>query len=122
MSAHLHPGLRFTHAIHGAIGFLAILLCALCSSARAQFVPYDTVSARSVSGQFVVYAERQSPPFARTPAFTGGENFLKLEASFLAVSCERIKHALSDELGASGQWRGTIYISVHPAESGDDEI
>ena len=95
------------------------LLCALAGGANAQLLPMDPGSARSVSGQFIVQTARSN---LRAPDLSKDPKLLKLEPSLVTVSCERIKQALTVELGASGQWRGKIYLSLHPAQSADDEL
>ena len=67
----------------------------------------------SASGQFIV------SPAARThpPAFAANKNFIVLEPTLLAVSCERIKKALDNALGTGAEWDGRIYLSLHPARS-----
>jgi hypothetical protein len=95
------------------------LFGALAGTARAQLAPYDSVSARSVSGQFIVYSARQNSP---AQDFSNDANLLKLEPSLVTVSCERIKQILTSELGPGGQWRGKVHLALRPAQSADDEI
>ena len=109
-------GIRLAETVLGAPLWL---FCALVGVASAQLAPYDSVSARSVSGQFIVHSARLN---ARGRDFSNNPKLLKLEPSLATVSCERIKQALAAELGASGQWRGKIYLSLHPAQSADAEI
>ena len=92
-----------------------------CLSARAQLTGYDPLGARSISGQFVIHVETPNP-HARAPDFSDAPGMLKLEASLLAVSCERIKAALMGELGDKSQWRGRIFLSLRPAQTPEDEI
>lgn len=109
---------RGSHFSTNLVGTLGIF-CALAVTARAESPLPDTVSARSVSGQFVVYSARQT---SRAPDLSKDARLLKLEPSLVTVSCERIKQALAGELGAIGPWRGKIYFSLYPAQSADDEI
>jgi hypothetical protein len=95
------------------------LLCALAGTAGAQLAPYDSVSARSVSGQFIVYSAQQHSP---AQDFSNDATLLKLDPSLVAVSCERIKQVLASELGPGGQWRGKVHLALRPAQSADDEI
>ncbi len=85
----------------------------------AQLAPPDSVSVRSVSGQFIVYGARKQPP---AQIFFNDPNLLMLEPSLVAVSCERLKQALASEMGPGGQWRGKIHLALHPARSPNDEI
>jgi hypothetical protein len=70
---------------------------------------------RSVSGQFVIH-DRRAPASALNP---GGNartkpDELELAPSFLVVSCERIKQALTVELAAGRDWSGTINVTIRP--------
>lgn len=96
-----------------------ILVGTLAFTAGAQLAPHDSVSARSVSGQFIVYSADQNLP---GPDFPNDARLLKLEPSLVTVSCERIKQALASELGPNGPWRGKIFVSLRPAQSADEEI
>jgi hypothetical protein len=98
-----------------------IALLGLCAVASAQLLPPEFVSARSMSGQFVVseLKERfQSAP----PKSEKGEELLTFTPAFLVVSCERIKQAVWRELGASGNWSGRILIGLRPARTADDPV
>lgn len=101
---------------------VAVLLGVLRGVAIAQPAGSDLVSARSHSGQFVVYAGR----FATTPPPVFGlatnQNFIRLEPTLATVSCERIKQALMRELGATAPWRSTVYLVLHPARAPGDAI
>ena len=84
---------------------------------RAAAVPH-----LSLSGQFVIYNQ----PDTYLPAFTlkasEKTNYVEVDASMLAVSCERIKSALLAELGVKDQWRGKINVSLHRATSLDEPV
>ncbi len=101
---------------------IAILLGAWRGIAGAQPPGSDLVSARSHSGQFTVYAARSSPP--PPPAFGRATNqdFVRLEPTLVTVSCERIKQALTRELGATASWSGMVYLVLHPAQAPGDTI
>jgi hypothetical protein len=80
------------------------------------------VSARSRSGQFTIY----SPPSALT-APPGADlatklDFVSLDPTLLAVSCERIKQNLARELGATDAWRGKIFLFLYPATGADAPV
>jgi hypothetical protein len=53
---------------------------------------------------------------------TSGVSYVRLDPSVLAVSCERIKDALLNELGLSDHWRGAVYLSLHPVEHDQEPI
>lgn len=99
--------------------WLSALMGALEFTAPAQVQPFDTSSARSFTGQFIVRSQQQ---ISRGPDFSQDPRLLKLEPSLLTVTCERVKQALATELGPSGEWRGKIYLSLHPAQTADEEI
>jgi hypothetical protein len=99
--------------------FAAIFLPAVC---RAQIMPGGIIPTRSVSGQFIVTATRQMSPLAGLPAVATNADLVRLEPALLAVSAERIKDALWRELGVNGQWRGQIFLTLHPARSLDEDV
>lgn len=109
-------------AISRPIAILSLTALALAFPAQGQFSPVNQALARSVSGQFVVHGGRTSAARAGTAGIVSDGKLLQLEPSFVAVSCERIKHALADQLGDSGIWRGKIYLALQPAQTTDDEI
>jgi len=90
--------------------------------AGATQLPANLVSARSQSGQFVVYAG--STPGSIPPVLEPAKNqgFIRLEATLVAVSCERIKQLLTRELDDPAPWRGTIYLVLYPARGASDPI
>jgi hypothetical protein len=101
---------------------IAVFLGALQGSADAQPSNPDLVSARSHSGQFVVYAGRSSPPPLLVANLATNQNFVRLEPTLATVSCERIKQVLTRELGATAPWRGHIYVVLYPARGAGDTI
>jgi len=76
----------------------------------------------SLSGQFVIY--EPSDAFLRPIPLDGAarSNYVRVEAPFLAVTCERVKKALLAELQASDHWRGKISVSLHRARSLDEMV
>jgi len=107
-------------AIPRAIAILSLM--ALAIPVQAQFSPVNSALARSVSGQFIVHGGRTVTARATPGGFAGDGKLLQLEPSFVVVSCERIKQALTEQLGDSGLWRGKIYIAMQPAQTTGDEI
>lgn len=93
---------------------MAVFGGVLPGAVRAQGFPSEVVSARSHSGQFIVYAERAAGPAARNLNPTPDRDFLRLEPTLVAVSCERIKQVLSQELGASATWQRKVFLRLHP--------
>ena len=100
----------------------AVIVCLwyLLPNARGQAYYLDPVTSRSTSGQFIVYGPRRANPLP--PSLSNATNLVRLEPTFLAVSCERIKQALLTELGAASAWRGKIYLMLRPVQSVDDRI
>lgn len=74
----------------------------------------------SVSGQFFVSARGtvspQSLDLAKAP------DMVTLQPALLAVSCERIKQSLWRELNTTDQWRGKVFVVLHPARSAEDAV
>ena len=106
-----------------ALRWLAVWCLVGTGAAPAQFQTQPANVARSVSGQFVVLTARNSAGsrnHAVGPIQDG--KLLQLEPAFAAVSGERVKQALAEELGAGGVWSGKIYISLQRAKSTDDQI
>ncbi len=102
---------------------IAVCLGALRDRADAQpaAIP-NLASASSHSGQFIVYAGRSSPPPLAVANLATNQNFVRLEPTLAAVSCERIKQALERELGANAPWRGYIYVVLYPARGPGDNV
>ena len=98
------------------------LLFTLATVTGTPLAPRDAVSARSASGQFAVFADRAELSGRSALDFTGLPGHRRLEPSLLAVSCERIKQALANELGPGGPWRGKILLTLRAARTADDEI
>lgn len=76
-------------------------------------------SVLSVSGQFVTTAASGYSPLLHHPVVAANPDFVRLEPTFLAVSAERIRLALSQKLKfkSSEQWSGKIFLALHPAAS-----
>ncbi len=102
---------------------LAIASCTIWSVvASAQFAVPEADSARSLSGQFVVYGGRLPSTATAPAALVTNANYIELEPSLVAVSCERIKQALWAELDVTGQWSGNIHLTLRAARDGEDPI
>jgi hypothetical protein len=99
-----------------------IFACALLGAAEAQMMPGDADSARSSSGQFVVFGAPTASFSIRFPGLGTNNNFICLEAPLLAVSCERIKQAMWRELDATASWQGKIFLSLRAARFTDEPI
>jgi hypothetical protein len=101
---------------------IVVLLGALRGLANAQPANPDLVSARSHSGQIVVYAGRSSASSPSVANLAADRKFVQLEPTLATVSCERIKQVLMRELGATAPWRGHIYVVLYPARGATDTI
>jgi hypothetical protein len=99
---------------------------AVCLAARAQTdLPADgPLTARSVSGQFIVSAAEQNSRLFYRRDFAANTNFVRLEPALLAVAAERFKELLWQQLGLKpgSSWSGKIYLTLRPAHSPDDEV
>jgi hypothetical protein len=105
------------------VAAIAVFLGAITCLVGAQPLSNpDLVSARSHSGQFVVYAGRSSPPPLSIANLLTNRSFVRLEPTFAAVSCERIKQLLTRELGPIAPWRGHVYLVLYPAHGASDTI
>ena len=89
--------------------------------ARAQFST-GTLTVNSVSGQFVVTDGAGTSPLLHSAEFATNANYVRLEPALLAVSAERFKRILWQELGLppDSPWSGRIYLALRPAQSPDD--
>lgn len=77
---------------------------------------------RSQSGQFVVSRARRGAWTPAASALATNAQFLELEPTLLVVSCERIKQAMTRELGLATPWRGRILVRLRTATRADDPI
>lgn len=92
---------------------LLLTLAGLAASAA------EPVSVTSRSRQFVVRGMR---PTTRLPAGVSNTNLLRVDPTLLAVTCERIKDELQNELGWGERWRGKIFIEVHPLRFDNEPV
>jgi len=108
-------------AVCQRVALVAGLLFSL-AVARGQYAATGPDTVGSVSGQFQVKVVGTPPPF-RTLSPNGDTNVLQLKPALLAVSAERFKGSLWEQLGIApnADWSGKIFIDVYPARSLDDE-
>jgi hypothetical protein len=95
------------------------LLFAACPALLAQMVPTKPAIS-SASGQFAILDRRGGPPPA-LPGVSAARGYFDLEPPLLAVSCERIKEALNQELAAPGRWSGRILVTISPAQNSSED-
>lgn len=105
--------------------FLSAVLALLCgalavrvaSAAPANPLPRAVapVTARSISGQFMVYGEG-APAAApgRIPKLDASDEKVPLKAEWLAIGAERVKGAVLRLLDAPDRWRGRIHLYLRP--------
>jgi hypothetical protein len=105
---------------------LSLLFLALLTAAPA-VVPAQVVSpqrniVRSQSGQFLVQSTPLPDPPRSVLALTTSQDFIRLEPTFLAVSCERIRQALNQQLEARAPWQGKIFLALYPVSTARDMV
>lgn len=100
---------------------LAITGSVLLGLAALPLLSLEPVTVRSQSEQFIV----RGLPLAQPPASfapTSGVTYVRLDPTLLTISCERIKEALLRELGMKDQWRGLVYVFLHPVRRDNESI
>ncbi len=103
----------------------ALALCVFGATTLFAQLQTDWLRVESNSKQFVVTAPRDDPGLSRRPL---PRNRIALSATLLAVSCERVRDALYQELALSPRWRinsspsgrGSISLVIHARA--DDQI
>lgn len=91
-------------------------------SAEGQGVPTQLGAFRSQSGQFIVKNTPLPSPPRAILNLTASAEFVQLQPAFLAVSCERIRQALNQQLGAKSPWQGKIYLALYTAATSNDTV
>ncbi len=87
----------------GALLGLLLLLAPAAFAAEPMIIT-------SVSRQFVV----RGTPQRSALAAGAKDDYAYLDPATLAVTCEKVKRALEQELGWGERWRGNIYLNIHP--------
>jgi hypothetical protein len=107
--------------VKSVVVIVLLVAARLTMPAQAGFPAHRPV--RSVSGQFIVSDARLAAGPGPTPgAMRTKPNFLALEPSFLAVTCERLKQALYADLGVTVKSRGIIYITIRPVRGPEKDF
>ena len=111
----------------GLVPRLAALFCGLLilsgvGLAKAQLAPTRASLARSVSGQFIIQSASRSLGSPLVSVLENDTNFVRLDPTLLAVSCERIKQLINRELGATAAWNGKVFLRLYPVNSADDPV
>jgi hypothetical protein len=99
-----------------------LAFAALVAAVAAQIAPFEGVSARSHSGQFIVFGVPDTGITWRAPEIATNTGLISLEPTLLAISCERVKQAVTRELGLAVPWHGKIFLSLRRAVTADDPI
>jgi hypothetical protein len=76
---------------------------------------------RSRSGQFIVSGIPSVPRFL-SYTFTNSADWVRLEPAALAVTCERIKETLLNELEMSDQWQSPLNIRIFPVRADSEPV
>ena len=101
---------------------LGCILCAgLTGTARPVPTPPQNASVRSLSGQFIVRAWQGSTQPAASTTVTN-RNFIHLEPTLVAISCERIRQFLLHDLSAGNMWRDKIFLTLYPTASMSEPV
>lgn len=101
----------------------AIALVLACRAAAVAQSPFGGIApVESSSGQFLAYAAPSATLPFQLAVLRANTNYIYLEPTLLAISCERIKQALWNRLGMSSPWRGRVYLRLHPARSTNEVV
>lgn len=76
----------------------------------------------SKSGQFAVF---EAPPVVWRPPDLDSAvhtNYVQLAPELLVITCDRIKAAVLQDLGARDQWQGTVRVYLHITRNPDEPI
>jgi hypothetical protein len=76
---------------------------------------------RSRSGQFLVTGLPATPRFA-SYSITNRVDYVRLDPAVLAVSCERVKEALLDELDMADAWQSPLNIRIFPVRHDNEPV
>jgi hypothetical protein len=80
----------------------------------------ERMTVRSQSGQFTVQGMPLTGSALVPPV--AGATYVRLDPAVLAVSCERIKDLLLDELQMPDRWRGAVLMAIHPVRRDQEPI
>lgn len=105
-----------------ALFFALVASLNFTSQSGAQTSPPENNSTRSISGQFIIIRPERPPLLNVPPWIAAATNLVRLEPALLAISAERIKELIWRKLEIKDQWRGQIYLVLHPAQSPDENV
>ncbi len=98
--------------------FLIFIICCPLHSATEK----DTITARSISGQFTVRSPYKIPPLPASKQPTNQIKLIELDPNFLVVVCERIKGNILLALNQKDEWKGSVLIRIYPAQTYLDPV
>jgi hypothetical protein len=105
--------------------FFTSLFFFILFSAAVHAQGFDgSITARSISGQFIVSASPLYSPLLHRAEFSTNDNLIRLDPAFLAVSAERFKQSFWRQIGLKpdAPWSGKIFLALRPARSLDDPV
>jgi hypothetical protein len=110
-----HPNSRSARRVGFALclafGSLFLWIAGLVSAAAL-----DPVTVRSTSGQFILRGLPLGPPV--TGFSTSAVQYLRLDPALTAVSLERIRQTLAEDLlGLKDNWRGLVTVLIQPVQA-----
>ncbi len=108
---------RFWRRLGGGMGcgLALVLLVGMSLTVRSQPLSLAEfpVTATSRSGQFIVHGRSSELPAPATTLSRIGTNaVIALRPDLLAVSAERVKHAVDRRLGANDRWGSRIHLQL----------
>ena len=108
------PHCRLLNTLAGLVLFAA--------AAAAQSPPEGGATAQSHSGQFSIVGRPSPSVLPETLAHGVATNWVRLQPTLLAMTCERVKDALLLRLGAHDDWKGKVRIALRPIRRVDDPV
>lgn len=93
---------------------LAVLAWGSPGEAASNGLPITVpVSARSVSGQFLVHGRGSTLPAPASQIRSVGTNqMVRLRPDLLAVTAERVKRGVEHQLGTTDPWKGLVHLQL----------
>lgn len=101
---------------------LFALLGLAVTGGAAQHFPTANTATTSASGQFQVQTMHRVVAPAGTASAFPNADVIRLEPTFLAVSAERVRAILWQELQIPGPWRHKVFLFLRPARTANDPV
>ena len=115
-------GINFRQAtVHSKVHRVAVCFALLALVFTGTYASgAEPITVRSQSGQFIV---RGLPMAVYSSGYsTSAVQYLRLDPTLTAVSLERIREAISDELTLKDRWRGLITVTTIPVEEDNPTV